>query len=416
MNKVWHSEYHRAIDRHIFLCNGYNTQSSTKDPIIKVMIVSYEDAVLVTPGGIRHESLVIDTRTGRILPPEMAYRAQQHIDAGQWALYPGLINAHDHLEFNHYPRTRWRERYENASQWAQNMQPYLDEEPYTSLRRLPLQDRCLIGGLKNLLSGVTTVAHHNPLHKPLKKRDFPVQVIQRYTWAHSIYLTSEHEIKKAHAGCGIFMIHLAEGTDDSAEKELHQLAEYGCLDEKTIVIHGVGLHNETQKQAIQESGGLVWCPSSNLFLLGATAAVSEWYEAGKLMLGSDSRLTADGDLLDELRAAYQTEQLNSEALFHLVTDFAANMLKLKDKGDLQPGMQADVFALPRPAHGDYYLHLIESRRTQILWVMRSGKIVWEQTNQESNCTLEGIPYRLDRQTMRTYEKSTISEPLLARHR
>ena len=60
----------------------------------------------------------------------------------------------------------------NASQWAIDMQPQLQTDPYASLSNLPLQERCLYGGFKNLFSGVTTVAHHNALYRFLKKHFF----------------------------------------------------------------------------------------------------------------------------------------------------------------------------------------------------------------------------------------------------
>ena len=42
------------------------------------------------------------------------------------------------------------------------------------------------GGLKNLLSGVTTVAHHNAFSGAVFTPDFPVRVVERYGWAHSL--------------------------------------------------------------------------------------------------------------------------------------------------------------------------------------------------------------------------------------
>ena len=337
------------------------------------MIECYTGGLLVTPDGPRQEPLVIDTRKGQILPPEAASRARRIIDASGLAIYPGLINAHDHLELNHFPRTRWREQYNNARQWADDMRPHLDEEPYVSLRRLPLKDRCLHGGLKNLYAGVTTVAHHNPLYRPLKSRNFPVRVLRHYEWAHSIYLESPQTIQKAHqrANNRPFMIHLAEGTDAEAADELRTLDQLGCLSERTVLIHGVALTGENLELAVQKSRGLVWCPSTNFYLLRKTAQVKPWFAAGKLALGSDSRLTADGDLLDELRAAFQTGQLDARSLFRIVTDGAARLLGLVDVGELRPGKRADLLALP--AWDDVYQGLINARRNDIIWVMRGGQ-------------------------------------------
>ena len=90
------------------------------------------------------------------------------VDLEGYTIFPGLINAHDHLELNHYPRTKFREVYNNAHEWGEDVNARLDTEPYKSLRQYPIWDRLFIGGLKNLLCGATTVAHHNPLHKYLR--------------------------------------------------------------------------------------------------------------------------------------------------------------------------------------------------------------------------------------------------------
>jgi len=351
------------------------------------MIVTYHNCTLVTGSGIQHDPLVISTRTGRILPPEKASR--HVIDARAWYLYPGLINAHDHLELNHYPRTRPRERYTNAREWAADMSALLPQEPFASLQKYPLKDRCWIGGLKNLFSGVTTVAHHNPLHRPLTDKNFPIHVMRDYGWSHSLYLTDSSEIRRSYQKTrrGVWMIHLAEGTDHAAASEIDQLRALGCLSDKTVLTHGVGL-----RDSIPDCGGLVWCPSTNFYLLGQTAQVQNWF--GQLALGSDSRLTAEGDLLDELKCAYATEQLSAEQLFHTVTDHAAKVLKLPDRGDLQPGMQADILSLPASIDPDPYMALIKAKRADIAWVMRGGSLLWAQDQHTPNCQLDGVPYRL----------------------
>src|SRR5262249_51521009 len=100
----------------------------------------------------------------------------------------GLVNAHDHLELNHYGRLKFRERYANATEWIDEMRPRLATDP--SIReaaRHPLTERLFIGGLKNLLAGVTTVAHHNPYYRELR-RTMPIRVVRRYGWAHSFAL------------------------------------------------------------------------------------------------------------------------------------------------------------------------------------------------------------------------------------
>lgn len=339
------------------------------------MRIKFTHAPFVSHDGFNDSSLIIDSRSGYILPPPSGTKTCEICLEG-YALYPALINAHDHLELNHFPRTRFRDVYPNAHVWGQEVSEHLEETPYRELRRVPLKTQCWVGGLKNLRCGVGTVAHHNPLHRPLRDRRFPVRVVQRYRWAHSLYFTAHFEIQKQYrlARIAPFMIHLAEGTDEIAARELSIVEELGVLGSNTVLIHGVGLTEKDRYKAIRKGASLVWCPSSNLYLLGHTASVEAWHRVGRLALGSDSTLTADGNLLDEMRAAHRTGQLDERALFELVTTNAARILGLGETGQLQPGMWADIIALP--LSDDPFRRLVEATSDDIGFVICAGKLVW----------------------------------------
>jgi cytosine/adenosine deaminase-related metal-dependent hydrolase len=219
-----------------------------------------------------------------------------NVDLSGYTIFPGLINAHDHLELNHFPRTKFRERYDNAHQWGEDINARLNESPFKELRAYPLEDRLLIGGLKNLLCGATTVAHHNPPHKPLFRKDFPVRVLRKYGWAHSLHFDSWKKVQKS---CGethftlSWFIHLAEGTDEVAAGEFRKLRSLGCGGPNLVIIHGVGLDwQDSRKLADWWIRGLVWCPSTNIYLLGKTTEIEAILHAGfvkGIALGSDSR-------------------------------------------------------------------------------------------------------------------------------
>jgi cytosine/adenosine deaminase-related metal-dependent hydrolase len=339
------------------------------------MILRLINAPHLSARGLFDDPLVINTRTGKILPSHTIVM-HKPINLSGYMLFPGLINAHDHLELNHFPRTKFRESYSNAHQWGEDVSTHLDESPFRELQSYSLRDRCLSGGIKNLLSGVTTVAHHNPLHRPLKSRHFPVTVVQNYEWAHSLHFASPATIIQNHRKSKAvpFMIHLAEGTDDIAAAECRQLDQLGALSSHTVLIHGVGLSPNDTRYAIQHGASLIWCPSTNHYLLGQTADVHLWAGSGKLALGSDSRLTADGDLLDELCAAAATHQLDSQTLFALVTTNPARILNLPDIGDIIPDYQADLIAIPYA--DDPYQALIHAKRADIALVIRGGKVMF----------------------------------------
>lgn len=329
----------------------------------------------LTPRGIFTEPLAINTRSGTVIPRA---HHQSRLNLNGYWLLPGLINAHDHLELNHYPRTRLQPRYENAHQWGEAISVQLHQAPFAQLQAYALPHRCLVGGLKNLLAGVTTVAHHNPLHRPLRHADFPVTVVRRYGWIHSLHFTPAteigHRIRQTSAQHPL-MIHLAEGTDAIAAEEYGIFKALGGVAANTVIIHGVGIQTEDQQDAIEHGAGLIWCPSTNIYLLGQTATIKQWIAVKRLALGSDSRLTADGDLLDELRAADRTNQTERSTLLHLVTDWSAGLLRLSDRGDLRVGMRADVVALRRQSNNPYD-DLIAAKRADIGLVMRAGRVLY----------------------------------------
>jgi len=232
-------------------------------------------------------------------------RINVRLPTGYVAL-PALVNAHDHLSLNHYPRTRPRPVYASAHEWGADVNALLDSAPYRELRAYPLWDRLFIGGLKNLLCGALTVMHHDPPHRELWRRAFPVRVIRRYGWAHSFGFSSADEIARAYRRTprgADFFIHLAEGTDERAALEYAQLHALGAVARNSVLIHGVGLTQNDIAQAAPKVRALVCCVTTNRYLLGNDPPIDDWQQAGgTLWIGSDSRLTADGDLLDEIAA------------------------------------------------------------------------------------------------------------------
>lgn len=287
---------------------------------------------------------------------------------------PGLVNAHDHLELNSFPRLKWRDRYENASEWIADFQPRFGRDPdLAAACPETLDDRAWVGGLKNLFAGVTTVCHHNPMH-PVLLRRFPVRVVQRFRMSHSLLIDGSQvadDYRRTPADCP-WIIHAAEGTDAAAAREIDTLDGSGCLGPNTVLVHGVAIEPERMRRLAARGISLVWCPTSNLFLFGATPDVRAFDDEGRLALGSDSRLSGEGDLLDEMRAAYATRQLSAEGILRTVTTGAAAVLRIDTAGRLCPGAPADL-AVVRANGDDPYESLASATRLDVKLVMIGGR-------------------------------------------
>lgn len=296
------------------------------------------------------------------------------VDLEESFVLPGLINAHDHLELNSQPRLKWRERYDNASEWFADFQPRFDCDPALAVTRpATLDDRVWVGGLKNLLSGVTTVCHHNPMHRVLRRR-FPVRVVAEFGYSHSLQIDGDR-VARSHQQTPPqwpWMIHAGEGLDRAAASELSTLDRLGCLTSNTVLIHGVAFCGAASERVIAAGAGLVWCPSSNEFLFSRTADVRAFDDADRLALGSDSRLSGEGDLLDELKAAHATRQLSSEGLARTVTTGAAQLLRLKDAGALSAAAPADLVII-RPLAPCPFDSLVRATRSDVRMTMIDGK-------------------------------------------
>jgi cytosine/adenosine deaminase-related metal-dependent hydrolase len=330
---------------------------------------------VVGPEGAEEQSLRIVA--GRVAALGGGSRAgDDEVDLEGAYVFPGLINAHDHLELNNFPRLKWRERYANASEWVADFQPRFSEDPaLVAAMAPPIADRLLIGGLKNLLAGVTTVAHHNPLHAPLRRAGYSVKVVRQYGWSHSLHIDGEAAVADAYRrtpGDWPWIIHAAEGIDAEAAGELDRLDALGCLGPNTVLVHGVGLTPADRQRLLETGGGLVWCPASNEFTLGATAAVYELASAGRVALGSDSRLSGSRDLLAELRGAAGTGQVSPAVLFRMVTTDAAALLRLPLAGRLALGLPADLMVI-RPLGPDPFEALIMAERRDVRLVMLRGQ-------------------------------------------
>ena len=294
-------------------------------------------------------ALELDICEGRIQSlrqPAKPPKGAEVLDLEGHLILPGLINAHDHLEFNLYPRLG-RGPYPNAGAWARDIYKP-KKSPIAEHLRVPKNTRLLWGGVKNLLSGVTTVCHHNPRENPVFDRNFPVRVVSQFGWAHSLEfgrdVAQRFELTPPDWP---FILHLGEGTDRQAKQEIFDLDDMGALDSRTVLTHAVGLNRRGLKLAKERGASLIWCPTSNLFLLGRTLTAAALRSGLPVALGSDSALTAQGDLLDEVRVARRVSRLPSAAIYRMVTSEAARILRLRGgAGSLIPGGVADLIAIP----------------------------------------------------------------------
>lgn len=281
----------------------------------------------------------------RLVDPGGRFDFTLRLGAGE--LRPGLINAHDHLHRNHYPRLG-DPPYADAYEWGRDLHANHAAE-IARARALPRRDALLFGALKNLIGGVTTVVHHDAWERDFEL-DFPLHVA-RLRCVHSTGFDAAG-VTNAAAGVGVsaagvpLTIHLAEGVNEAAAGEVRSLDRAGLLDASLLAVHVVGADADGVDRLHAAGAAIVWCPTSNLFLFGRTAP-PRLLSTGDVLIGTDALLTGAGTLLDELRAARSLGCLDDERLQAAVGAAAARRIGLPAPG-LRPHAPADLVFLHRP--------------------------------------------------------------------
>lgn len=295
------------------------------------------------------------------------------IDLSGFLIMPGFINAHDHLEFALFPRLA-DPPYRNYVDWGTDIHNKFPDV-IARHRTVPKDLRLWWGGIRNLLCGATTVSHHNPLWPELQRQDFPVRVIQQYGWAHSLTLGGDLRTACSATPSGkAFIVHACEGVDEESRQEIYGLDKLSLLNANTVLVHGLAIDREGVSLMRERRASLIVCPSSNTLLFAELPDISLLSGIDNLALGNDSPLTAEGDLLDEIRFAMRFCDIPPHVAYRMVTEAPATILRLENKeGSIKESGNADLIAIRDTGdHAADRLHALSM--IDIEFVMLGGRV------------------------------------------
>ena len=249
-------------------------------------------------------------------------------------IFPGLINSHDHLDFNLFQQLGNR-IYKNYTEWGAYIHKHYKPE-IDHVLRVPAPLRIRWGVYKNLLCGVTTVVNHG---EHLRLDDALINVFEETQDLHSVGFEKLWRLKlnnplRRHLPVAI---HIGEGTDEAASTEIDSLIRWNKWRRPLIGIHAVAM---TGAQAANFKG-IVWCPESNYYLLNKTASIDQLKQHTTILFGTDSTLTGNWNIWDHITMARKTGLLTDEELYQSLNSNAAKVW-LMNTGKISLGKDADL--------------------------------------------------------------------------
>jgi cytosine/adenosine deaminase-related metal-dependent hydrolase len=346
---------------------------------------------LITPDGIVENGTVV-VKDGKILSAgkQADLSPNATVIDTHAVIAPGLIDLHDHLTYNVFPRWHPIEEFGNRYDWQQKpIYQTLIESPhagmvseglecemerYAEVKALSEGETSVVGSLKNscdrgLARNLDTETEWHVAYDvfPLQTPESELAPIRRQL--------ENHELSA-------FLIHLCEGghEDASAAREFTMLKGRGLLLPGVALIHGVALKPADFAEMANTGVSLIWSPRSNLELYGSTADVAAAKSAKvKIALAPDWSPTGSDGLLAELNyaAAWNETQkpqpFGDRELVEMATSVPAQIVGESGRlGALAPGHDADLLVIRPETNRDAYWTLTHATAGQVMLVTVAG--------------------------------------------
>jgi len=282
--------------------------------------------------------------------------------------FPGLINSHEHLEFNLFPKLGNR-IYSDYAEWAIDINKH-NKEQIDIINKVPIELSYKWGLYKNLICGVTTVINHGK-NINVQYNNLP-EIYFNYNYLHSIKFEKKWKIKILLTPNRLpFVIHIGEGINEDSINEINKLIRWNILGRDLIGVHNIAANLNQGKHF----KAIVWCPDSNLFLFNKTANIPLLKSHTNILFGSDSTLTTDWNFWNHIRLAKDLNYLNDVELFLSITETASKVWGLNTKGEIEINKSADIVICKKKFHNNWE-SFYNINPEDILLILKDGNIVF----------------------------------------
>ncbi len=305
-----------------------------------------------------------------------------YVDVDNAVLIPGMINGHDHLLGTYFPRVG-SGPYENWLPWDNDLK---SSPVYQERQQIENRDLYLLGGYRNLLSGVTTVSDHIPHFVGDPFYDIlPMKAIRHFALAHSVGQMAlawgegiEAEYRKAVKEDIPFITHISEGFDPETVENIRTVDKMGAVGDHSVFIHGIAFSDSDMDLIKKKNASVVWCADSNWFMFTETTNIKMLLDKGiNVCIGTDSPMSGGQNILTEMKFdknLYEElygEELPDKSIYKMVTENPARAFRLKRLGQIKEGYIADL-VLIRQTERTAYRSVVNAEMKDILLVVLNG--------------------------------------------
>jgi 5-methylthioadenosine/S-adenosylhomocysteine deaminase len=359
---------------------------------------------IVSPSDVfRDGSVAVD---GPVIAQLNATPAANAIDV-DGVIFPGLIDLHNHLTWNLFPRWKPGRVFANRYEWQETaeyaemlsgpnaalngglgnpLNSYsCDMNRYGELKAIVNGATSTVGGasgecIRGLARNLDALSELTPNQKvntePFRNLVFPFQPftpceeqairdIGKDVKDCSEYLNVPPKqgpaTRPKPSRLNAVVAHVAEGADASARREFAMLESHGFLVPGLSIIHGVALQREHFYKMAQAGVGFIWSPRSNIELYGRTAdiasatAVRDDPAVGKTLTmaiapdwspSGSSGMLAELAYAERLRQAAPFDALSEKDLVEMATVNPAKLAGLGTRiGRIAPGYASDLIVM-----------------------------------------------------------------------
>ena len=328
--------------------------------------------------------------------PPAGYEDARRVRTGG-VIYPGMIDLHNHLAYNHRPL--WAPPGRTAPFTSRDQWPRLPayatdvRQPTLALTQVASKALLKFVEVKAVVGGVTAVQGSAVLSRPFE--GFLVRNVEYETFAtgeRSVFQSVRRlageafESARDHMVAGdAFIYHLAEGTSQTLLREYDELRANDCLQPQLVAVHATALGEAQYAEWGAHHSSVVWSPFSNLWLYRGTSEVVSARDRGiRVCLGADWSPSGSKHLLGELKVAHLWNHhpkgldgaFSDRELCEMVTANPAAAVGWSDHvGRVKPGLLADLVVV-NARRPDPYDNLIRATERDVRLVLVGGRPVY----------------------------------------